>query len=76
VLAVPGVTWDPGGDDVRGYILMLAGAGRSTKDAGADEGAACQRGSSSSAHSRSYCAACPARMWMTMTSSSLTAAAW
>jgi hypothetical protein len=39
VLTVPGVTWDPGGDDVRGSILTLAGAGRSTKDPGADEGA-------------------------------------
>jgi len=63
VLTVPGVTWDPGGDDVRGSILTLAGDGRSTKDPGADEGAACQRGSSGSTHSRSYLAACPARMW-------------
>ena len=76
VLTVPGVTWDPGGDDVRGCILMLAGAGRSTKNPGADEGAACQRGSSGPTHSRSYLAACPARTRMTMTSSSLTAAAW
>jgi|SRR5271165_3633880 len=77
VLTVPGVTWDPGGDDVRGSILTLADARRSTEDPGTDEGAACQRGSSGSTHSRSYLAACPARMWMTMTSSSLmTAAAW
>ena len=77
VLTVPGVTRDPGGDDVRGCILMLAGAGRSTEDPGADEGAACQRGSSGPTHSRSYLAACPARTRMTMTSSSLiTAAAW
>ena len=77
VLTVPGVTGDPGGDDVRGCILMLAGAGRSTEDPGTAEGAACQRGSSGPTHSCSYFAACPARMWMTMTSSSLvTAAAW
>jgi hypothetical protein len=77
VLTVPGVTWDPGGDDVRGCILTLAGAGRSTEDPGADEGAACQRGSSGPTHSRSYLAACPARTRMTMTSSSLmTAVAW
>src|SRR5690349_15733024 len=34
-----------------------------------------QRGSSRSANSRSYSAACSARMWMTMTSSSLMTAA-
>ena len=75
VLTVPGVTWDPGGDDVRGCILTLAGAGLSTEDPAADEGAACQRGSSGSTDSCSYFAACPARMWMTMTSSSLVTAA-
>ena len=75
VLTVPGVTWDPGGDDVRGCILTLAGAGLSTEDPGADEGAACQRGSSGSTDSCSYFAACPARMWMTF-SSLVTAAAW
>ncbi len=68
VVSVPGVTWDLDGDDVRGYILTLAGAEGSTKDPGADAGAACQRGSSGPTHSRSYFAACPARMWMTMTS--------
>src|SRR5712692_8944974 len=42
---------------------MLAGAEGSTKDPGADEGAACARGSSGPANSRSSFAACPPRMW-------------
>ena len=75
MLTVPGVVWDLDDDDGRGRILTLASAGRSTKDPGTDEGASCQRGSSSPTYGRSYCAACPARMWMTMTSSSFMTAA-
>jgi len=63
VLAVPAVTWDLDGDDVRGPMVMLAGAEGSMEDPGAAEGAAGQSGSSGSTHSRSSFAACPARMW-------------
>ena len=72
VLAVLGVTGNLDGDDVLGDIVTPVGAEGGTEDPGADEGASSlysrQRGSSRSANSRSYSAACSARMWMTMTS--------
>jgi hypothetical protein len=76
VLAVLGVTGNLDGDGVLGYVFTLVGPERNTGDPGADESAsrlvlAPARGSSRSANSRSYSAACSARMWMTMTSSSL-----
>ena len=75
VLAVLGVTGNLHGDDVFGNVLARVGAECGTEYPGADEGASRQRGSSRSANGRSYSAACSARMWMTMTSSSLMTAA-
>ena len=60
--AVP-VRWRAKTAAPRYTIVMLAGAEASMEDPGAAEGAACQRGSSGSTHSRSSFAACPARMW-------------
>jgi hypothetical protein len=42
---------------------MVTGDAGSMEDPGAAEGAAGQRGSSGSTHSRASFAACPARMW-------------
>ena len=56
VLAVPGVTGDPGGDGVRGPIVMLAGAGAAWKIQAPRASAAAP----GSARGRSSFAACPA----------------
>jgi hypothetical protein len=75
MLAVLGVTGNLDGDNVLGDVLTPVGAEGGTEDPGAEEGAPrlilAPRGSSRSANSRSYSAACSARMRTTMTSSSL-----
>ena len=66
VLAMLGVTGNLDGDDVLGDVLTPVGAECGTEYPGADEGPRVsysrQRGSSRSANSRSYSAACSARM--------------
>jgi hypothetical protein len=75
VFAVLGVTGNLDGDDVLGDVLTPVGAEGGTEDPGAEEGAPllllAPARQPRSANSRSYSAACSARMWMTMMSSSL-----
>ena len=75
MLAVLGVAGDLDGDDVPGDVLTRVGTEGSTEYPGADEGAPllvlAPARQPPLANSRSYSAACPARMWMTITSSSL-----
>src|SRR4029077_2338772 len=75
MLAVRGMTGNLDRDDVLGHIVPVVSAERHPGNPGAQESARAlysrQRGNSRSAIRRSYSAACSARMWMTMTSSSL-----
>src|SRR5215471_14367749 len=79
VLAVLGVTGNLDGDHVLGDVVPPLGANAARNIRAVIKAPRAlysrQRGSSRSADSRSYSAACSARMWLTMTSSSLMAAA-
>ncbi len=79
VLAVLGVARDLDDNDVLGHVLAPVGAERGAEDPGADEGAPrlvlAPARQLPFGKRRSYSAACSARTWMTMTSSSLMTAA-